>query len=508
MQKTNQDKTVEPQKTKIWQTLVIVFLCLLPFLLASIPFLQKGQPLSAYTSIYSDEIDYWAEAISISQYGLTAKNTGYFGYNANNTAKVLNYGPHSFFSLMPYALVGKVFNAQPVMMLATNMLLISLATLIFYLLTRSLKKTALLTLLLYTFSPFLYYIFTSMIELLIFACMIVLCALYYKSLNEEEKPFYRKLYIALVIIFSLFRVTIIFFLVPIFIKEIFDKPKKWWWASLKFVLIALSVAIIVSITSAVYPWWFHVQLLESSNKIVFFFRHGFSSSIKFFLPAYNSPIELVFNYTYILWFAFLSISFFKRIRTLNNTERNFQLGQITIQAFNLIFILFLYDFNELAGFRFLTPVLFFSVLSVMTNQTISKPKKWAAALSISIWLALMIAFIPISGRLYKDQVDRRLQPKPKIQLFSHIPFNPVAKDRWENTIYMDIFAFTYLDYGSFEPGLGMMYFRADELDDILAAGGAESLKARYIISSSDWTPPGYKPLHQDNGIHLFLKMEP
>lgn len=347
-----------------------------------------------------------------------------------------------------------------------------------------------------------------MIELLIFACMIVLCALYYKSLNEEEKPFYRKLYIALVIIFSLFRVTIIFFLVPIFIKEIFDKPKKWWWASLKFVLIALSVAIIVSITSAVYPWWFHVQLLESSNKIVFFLRHGFSSSIKFFLPAYNSPIELVFNYTYILWFAFLSISFFKRIRTLNNTERNFQLGQITIQAFNLIFILFLYDFNELAGFRFLTPVLFFSVLSVMTNQTISKPKKWAAALSISIWLALMIAFIPISGRLYKDQVDRRLQPKPKIQLFSHIPFNPVAKDRWENTIYMDIFAFTYLDYGSFEPGLGMMYFRADELDDILAAGGAESLKARYIISSSDWTPPGYKPLHQDNGIHLFLKMEP
>ena len=149
-----------------------------------------------------------------------------------------------------------------------------------------------------------------------------------------------------------------------------------------------------------------------------------------------------------------------------------------------------------------------SVLSVMTNQTISKPKKWAAALSISIWLALMIAFIPISGRLYKDQIDRRLQPKPKIQLFSHIPFNPVAKDRWENTIYMDIFAFTYLDYGSFEPGLGMMYFRADELDDILAAGGAESLKARYIISSSDWTPPGYKPLHQDNGIHLFLKMEP
>lgn len=508
MQKENQAKITTWFNSKLGKTVSVVLLCILPILLASIPFLREGVSINAYTSIYSDEIDYWAQAATIGKYGVINKNTGYFGYNENNTARLFNYGAHSFFSLLPYALVGKFLNMHPAMMLITNVLLISLATLGFFLITRSLRKTALSALLLYFFSPFIHQFYTGMIESLVFACMLFLSAVYYKSNNLDEKPFYRRLYIAFVIISSLFRQTSVFLLLPVCIKEIFDEPKGWWKACIKFVVICIAVAIFVSSHIAAYPWGFLAQLFASNNKIFFFLRHGFSSGLKFFLPAYNTPLELVQSYAHLIWFVFLSISFIKRMNASDKAEKAFYLGQIGILVSNLVFLFFLYDFPEYKGFRVLSPVLFFSVLSTTLYQTLPKMKLRTAVVGAILWLALLIAFVPISNGLYKDQIHLRLHPKPASQLFSNIHFDPSAEDRWKNTVYMDIFAFTHLDYAFFEPGLGMMYFRADELEDILAKGGAESLKANYLISSRDWTPPGYEHLLEEGDIHLFIKTGP
>ncbi len=508
MQKTSQIKSAKWISSKLLRTVCVAFFCILPILLASIPFLYEDASIKAYTSIYSDEIDYWAEAAAIGKYGVINNNTGFFGYNANNTAKLLNYGPHSFFSLLPYALVGKAFNMHPVMMLITNVLLVSFATLGFFLVTRSLRKTALSVLLLYVFSPFICYFFMGMIELLIFACMLFLSAVYYKSTIEDEKPLYRKLYIALVIISSLFRQTSIFLLLPVYIKECFDEPRKWWWSCIKFVLISIVIAVFVFSHTAAYPWGFLAQLFESNNKIIFFLRHGFSTGLNFFLPAYNSPLELVLNYAYFIWLGFLSISFIKRMKILDKKGKTFYLGQIAILVSNIIFLFLLYDFSVFKGFRLLSPVLFFSVISTMLTKTLPKPRLSYAVVGASLWLALLIAFIPISSELYRDRIQQRFYPKHKPQIFRNIRFDPFTEDRWENTVYVDIFVLTHLDYHFFEPGLGMMYFRADELNDILVKSGAESLKANYLISSSDWTPLGYEHLLEEDDIHLFIKTDP
>ncbi len=115
---------------------------------------------------------------------------------------------------------------------------------------------------------------------------------------------------------------------------------------------------------------------------------------------------------------------------------------------------------------------------------------------------------PIRQSLYQETVLRRLEPVNKSQVFKRAEYKPNPVDRWENTVYVDLFIYPDLDYAYFSPGLGLMVFRVDELDDFLAVSSPEELKARYLISSAAIEFPGYEKVCTDRDISIYQKNTP
>jgi len=487
------------------RTFTALLLCLLPFILLGVILFTARAKFTDFHVLNTDEIDYWAEAASITRNGLVNNNAGYFGFNADGHARLLNYGAHAPFVLLPYALVGHVTASEPITIPFTNFLMLSISLLAFYMMTKSLRVLTFTTLALFLFLPFLMYFFSGMVEVLIFAGVLLILPFHQRLFGENSSGRIRVWYFIIVLVWSLFRITNLFLLTPLFLLELQESRKKGL-TMLKYFFVSLAAFLILSLLSTTYPWSFIGQFLRSSTKVEFFFRHALSSAYHFLLPTEGDVFEVGLRYIYLLWFFFLGIRFIKVRKTASRTETTFLLGQVLVLSLNLAFIVAFYEFDGYRGFRMLSPILFFSVIS-WQMQTKKFVPKWIVPAFFSIaWIGFLVAFIPHSASFYNNNVTNRLYPSPKSQILELITFNPSPKDRWENSIYMDLFSYRGLDYEHFTPGLGIMEFRNDELDDILAKGTPDILKARYLISAETIEFPGYTKLGTDQEISLYEKI--
>ena len=172
----------------------------------------------------------------------------------------------------------------------------------------------------------------------------------------------------------------------------------------------------------------------------------------------------------------------------------------------MVVVFFLYDFDTYRGFRMLSPVLFFSMTSYLLSKYNQSTIKFTRAAIVIIWAVMLVLAIPQRQELVKGFISRRLEPVNKSQVLKWVSFNPDAKDGWENTVYIDFLTFTKMDFAYFEPGLGTMLYRQDELDDIPYSAIAETLKAKYLISSFEVDMPSYEFVGEDMGIILYEKV--
>jgi len=168
----------------------------------------------------------------------------------------------------------------------------------------------------------------------------------------------------------------------------------------------------------------------------------------------------------------------------------------------------MYDIEGFRTVRYLGAILSFSVLLRVTSddQSLSPLKRWLAP--GMVWGILIIALLTQAPRVYNDVITRRLEPKQLSSALGWIEYDPHAKDRWGNTVYLDLFDDTSIDFNYYSVGLGLMYMNLDEMDDALAlAPASEALKARYLLTSQDVEIPGYIRVKSDDGMNLFLKSE-
>ncbi|MEA4811629.1 MAG: hypothetical protein VB108_03550 [Anaerolineaceae bacterium] len=346
-----------------------------------------------------------------------------------------------------------------------------------------------------------------MIETLIYAGVILIAAFYEKLFKEPENIAKSlRLYILLVIVWSFFRLTMLCFLFPALLVEITTKKKNILWVICKYALLILGTTVFLWFLSASFPWSFIGQWLRSSQKINFFLRHGFSSAFRFLLPTIGDPLEVALRYLYLAWSLTLLIKFLKSIKTEGN-GKFYLLGHLLVLTSHLIFVFFFYDFDELRGFRMLAPILAFSLFASLMNHPLPLSKKISFGASFFVWMVFIILAIPQRDSLFKETVLRRLEPIHKSEIFQSVKYTENAHDRWENTVYVDLFIYPDMNYAHFTPGLGMMVFRVDELEGILTESPPDILKAKYLISSSDIFFPGYKKMASDMDISLYQKIK-
>ena len=492
-----------------WPKFLGAFLiCLLPVVILWGLIRINNNQLSDFHLIFSDEIDYYAESVSISKNGIINQESGYFGYNLDQHAKLLNYGAHALFNILPYAFVAKLTTASQTSALMANLALLCSSFFVFFLLRRSLKELALLFLLLFSFLPFLLYYFTGMVEAIIYVGSILLITVYENLFSENEHSSVLSAYILLVLLWSLFRITHIFFLLPALLYETGFLKRKALPTLVKYALIVLGTTAVLWLLSASFPWSFMGQWLRSSQKLSFFFRHGLSMAFKFLLPGFGDPMEVALRYSYLLWAGILAVLSLKPRKTESDSEHFFILGHLTVLLAHLVFVLFFYDFDEMRGFRMLSPILFFSMTSCLLSAYHMPPKRFVSFSILTVWLVFLVIAFPKRQALYTETVLRRLEPVQKSQVFKWAVYNPYPQDRWENTVYVDLFIYPDMDYAYFTPGLGMMVFRVDELDDFLAASTTDALKAKYLISSALMEFPGYEKVVTDMDISLYQKAIP
>ena len=492
-----------------WPKLIAAFLiCILPIVILWGIFRVNNSSLSEFHLINSDEFDYYAESVSIARNSLINQESGYFGYSLNLHARLLNYGAHAPFNLLPFALTAKLTGDSQASALLANLVLLCISLFVFFLLRRSLKDLALLFLLLFSFLPFLLYVFTGMVEVLIYAGLILLLPFYEKLFAKREQSPFLLAYILLVLLWSLSRITHVFFLLPALIFEIGILKKKALPTVFKYALMVLVLTAILWLLSASFPWSFMGQWLRSSQKVSFFFRHGLSMSFKFLQPGFGEPMEVALRYTYLLWIGILALPLFRPRNQLSDSERFFILGHLAVLLAHLVFVLFFYDFDEIRGFRMLSPVLFFSMASCLLGTLHKLPKRLAIISILAVWFIFLVLAFPQRQALYTETILRRLEPVHKSQVFKWADYNPNPRDRWENTVYVDLFIYPDMDYAFFKPGLGLMVFRVDELDDFLATFSPEALKAKYLISSAATEFPGYVKVGTDMDISLYQKVTP
>lgn len=162
---------------------------------------------------WSDEVFYYKQIEAMIEYGMPQ---GYFGYGGTH-AEQLTFGAWSVFLLLPYVVMGKFVGWNFSSPIACNLLCITIALFIFYMLVRPSIQSMVIFIAGYSLSPLVVrFTISGMTEAILFAATIVIVALYYKMSKTEELKWLWITYFV-VMYFVLCRPYFaVFFLFPLF----------------------------------------------------------------------------------------------------------------------------------------------------------------------------------------------------------------------------------------------------------------------------------------------------
>lgn len=497
------------RKMSLGEVLGLLGICLIPFLVLFFIFITAKASPEAYHFTISDETDYWIEAVTIVRRGLLSHNAGYFGYGYSNHSPILYFGGHGLFNLLPNIITAALLTQKQYLSLISNAGMISLGALIYYFLTKSLKKTLLVTVLLFLFVPFALYYFTGMIEVLLFSGIFLFIPLWQKLLSAEPGD-NRVLnwYFLVVFVWSLFRITYIFFLIPAFLYELWRCHRSIWVLLLKYFAVFLAAAVLFWLTTASYPWYFITQWMRSDRKLDYFIRHALSVAYHIISPVGVAPVEVAFRWSYLLWLAFLIYLLIRNWKRKPKEQQINLLSHVLLLTGKIAFLCLLYEIEDLRSIRYLAVAQAFSMIYFLVNAE-RWPNRPTSAVAIAfVWLVIGTVFLYQREYYYTELVTRRLEPTNRSLIFQKIKYDPNAKSRWENTIYLDFYDDTEPDFNYYDPGLGIMFPQFNELDDALAAASPEeALRAKYYLTSEEIEIPTYTKVGQEGRLNFFQKSD-
>ncbi len=163
-----------------------VIMGLLPLLCCVITCAVHGYKLTDIyipSSDWNDELFYYKQVESMLEYGYPQ---GYFGFNESHALK-LSFAAWSPVLVFPWLLFGAVFGWNMMSPIYCNILLISIACILFVLLVKpKWKQLFLLTILFCVFTPFVYYMLRCMPECICFSMLIIYYAVMEWYLREGK----------------------------------------------------------------------------------------------------------------------------------------------------------------------------------------------------------------------------------------------------------------------------------------------------------------------------------
>ena len=489
--------------------IAVVLMALFPFIVLALLFLLLKRSPSEYHLMGSDEMDYWIESATIMKRGLLNQNTGYFGYSWQSHAKLLNFGGHGLFSIIPFSILGFLTTWKQSSMMLVNAAIISAAIVFSYFTSRSVRKTIINICVLFLFTSFSLYFLSGMLETLMFAGSLMLAALLPKLMSENgyDKSANRW-FLCLSITWSLFRLSNIVFLIPSLILEIVILKRKWWSVLLKYGLISLMLVLASLLLTAPYPWGFITRLSTSDSKFILFTSHLIENFKLFFRFDQARMIEAAFRLGYIAWMFCLGVSLINQRG--KPKELNFQffcLIQLIILISVLLLHLCFYDVGQLRDLRVLSPVLFFSFASTIFSSFDTFWRKYLIIFICSFLAVTTMLNLVQLRSLKSDFVDPYFDNKRTIDLFKYIKYDPQAADRWQNTAYLDVFNYVWMDFNYYDPGIGLMLpvgsdFKSLRIDDVKS-----TLKAKYLITYRFSSFPFYELIASDDDVYLLKRIQ-
>lgn len=326
-----------------------------PFLIMLILSMITGKNLYLSVPTLSDEIDYFREMYSFSQVGFNFGGSLYAGYEA--TAGPL--GAHSFSPIVAWGIPALIFNWNEHSILIINLCLLSLAWIIFYINCRPQKAEYFLVLgLAFLYAPLIMYVFTSTIEVPVYAGLIVYSSLFIKYGRNRKKSTMIWMFAVGALTFFM-RVTYIVILFPaIWAVTDYEINKKTVRNMIIYVVAFLAAYKIYNIFCAGYPVWVTEKISNAQ---------GFIGKLK--VIAGNTLVNKDLFFTFKAERSQTSVRFAYLIIVILLGTASF-VHHFDRKKFSLFFMtgglwvimMTLYDIKDFRDFRMFAPIIFMVLL--------------------------------------------------------------------------------------------------------------------------------------------------
>ncbi len=474
------------------------------FLLAFLWAVQSGtgQPLRNFHPVENDEIDYYLEIQSAIQRGVASENAGFFGYFAGGEAYVaprLFYGAHGFFILIPYYLAGLLLGWAPTTPLLANAAMLLAALCVLALCGGGRRGPHAALALCVLFLPLWLYFGTMMMELQLLALAIAQAALLY-SYDVRPTRGKRNAFLALGLIGCLFRITNLFFFLPMLCLMARGKPKRWFvlYAALT---LAVSGALFFANAafSAAYPTGFLDGLLARAASgdlrgTAYQLREHIFFNLGNYFTLRDAPHFVYLRYAaFLLPLALLAEAFFAFDRAARRFRRRprpdgaaLGLSLMTLAA--IAITIALYDVKDWRDFRVLAPfLLFMSIYAILA---------WRRFLLSALAAAILCLGFTAQGGLLMHFAAERYEAPARDPLLQHIIYDPTAQSRWDNTLITMVEVDARLD-----GGIGLMLVFFDDLAD------GEAPPARYLLLPHAAELAEYELAAQEGARYLYVRRE-
>jgi len=360
--------------------LILAFLCL---------FTGKNLFLSIPT--WSDELDYFREMFSFSKNGFDFGGSLFVGYDA----KIGPLGAHSVSPIVVWG-IPSLFHWGAHSIFLFNLIFLCTAWLIFSVVVKTENKdTVLLLLLAFFYAPIIMYIFTSMIEIPLYAGIILFFACFYRYSETGSKlSLFMLLFMG--IWCTCARITYIVILFPaIMLINDYKFTKKTVVSLVAYVALFLGGYKVYNLFCANYPDWVTASISNADGivaklKVI---ASNTKGNLIFYFSIHGERSQVALRYTFgmmillLLFMSFFSLSSKWQVKRKFNAEAfSFFVMSGGLWAIMIV----LYDIKDWRDFRTFAPILFLDFLFVFTKSSLGDTRRAECVIACSLLILLFV----------------------------------------------------------------------------------------------------------------------
>lgn len=378
---------------------VYAALILSPLIVLGIQSFLVGKNLFFGVPTWSDELDYFREILSFRSEGFSFNGSLFAGHEA----ALGPFGAHSFSPILAWGFYS-LFSWSEHSILICNLILLCASYAAFVLINKPRGiELFFVCLIACIYSPLYLYLYTSMMEVPIYAFTIVYFSFLYRYHTYQTKLMGVLMIVAGAFV-TLLRMPYIVLLLPAILSLTGYKLNKKAIRNLIIYVIAFLLAYkIYNLFCADYPDWVTHRISEAPGvigKIKVVYSNSLTN-IKRYFSFSSTPAQVTLRYVYgFTILLFLIKSLFR----VNNKKLEFKFEGRAFSMFVMLGGLFaimvsLYDIKDYRDYRTFGIVLFFSLFYLFTEKKGDMVYKY-----IGVFFVLVLFLTSFSDGLTKDRV--------------------------------------------------------------------------------------------------------